>query len=260
MGTLNTDNAWRRFGKKNPYYGVLTDDKYLDENITEQNLDEFFFTGTKYVDNLFRKIHNKIDKDFKPNTVLDFGCGTGRLVIPFAKRSESVVGLDVSKDMLAIAQSNAKKHNLNNIRFCISDDKLSEISDQKFDLINSFIVFQHINVKRGEKLIQLLLNKLNDNGICALQLTYHIELPRRTRIINFFRIRIPYLHNFLNVLDKSPVNTPLIQVNPYNLNIVFYILQMEGIRNCFVHYTNHGGALGVQLIFRKKSNTQEQQI
>lgn len=256
MGTLNTDKAWIDYGKNNPYFGVITDEKYLDNNISEESLIEFFFTGTKYVENLFRKIHNRVDSDFNPKTVLDFGCGTGRLALAFANKFESVVGLDISKGMLDLAELHASKNGLSNVKFYLSDDNLTAIEDQKFDLINSFIVFQHMNVERGEKVIQLLLRKLNDNGVGSLQLTYLIELPRRTRIINFWRVRVPFVHNFLNLIDKKPFNSPLMQVNPYNLNNIFYILQMEGIKNFHVAYTNHGGALGVQLIFQKKVKKQ----
>jgi SAM-dependent methyltransferase len=234
MGTLNSDKTWIIYGKKNPYYGVITDERFLDKNISEESLKEFFFSGVIYVDDLFETIHNHIDRSFKPNTVLDFGCGTGRLVIPFAMRYEKVVGLDISRDILEIARLNAAKRDLKNIEFYISDDNLTEISDQKFDLINSFIVLQHINLKRGEKLIQNLLKRLNPNGICALHMTYFTNKPLSAKIVNFFRIRIPFLHNLLNVLERKPLKSPLIQMNSYNLNNIFYLLQSDGIENCHV--------------------------
>jgi len=252
MGTLNSDKTWIMYGKKNPYYGVITNEKFLDKNISEESLNEFFSSGAIYVDNLFETIHNHIDRSFKPNSVLDFGCGTGRLVMPFAQRSEKVVGLDISKDILEIARQNATKRNLKNIQFFHSDDNLTAISDQKFDLINSFIVLQHINLKRGEKLIKHMLKRLNPNGICALHITYFTNRSVPAKIVNFFRIRIPFLHNLLNVLERKPLKSPLIQMNAYNLNNVFYLLQSDGIENCHVVYTDHGGELGVNLIFQKK--------
>ena len=36
----NTDANWEKFGKTNPYYGVLTDDKFNNKNLTE-NINEF---------------------------------------------------------------------------------------------------------------------------------------------------------------------------------------------------------------------------
>ena len=251
MKTLNTDKTWIGYGKKDPYFGVLFEEKYLDKNLSQDSLTDFFLSGRKYVDNLFEIIHNQVDQNFKPNTALDFGCGTGRLIIPLAKRIEKVVGLDISKDILEIARINSEKNNLNNIRLYLSDN-LSKITNQKFDMINSYIVFQHLNVNRGEKLIQLLLKQLNSNGICSLHLTYFKDKPKLYKIIYFLRSRIPFLHSFLNVLRGKSFKTPLMQMNTYNLNRIFQIIQIEGIKKCHVDYTNHGGELGVQLIFQKK--------
>lgn len=41
------------------------------------------------------------------HTVCELGCGTGKMTIRFAKDGKDVIGLDVSPDMLMIAQDNA---------------------------------------------------------------------------------------------------------------------------------------------------------
>src|SRR5262245_52813045 len=38
-----------------------------------------------------------------PGRLLDLGCGTGRLLVPFAHRGFDVVGVDLSEEMLAVA-------------------------------------------------------------------------------------------------------------------------------------------------------------
>ncbi|WP_281888337.1 class I SAM-dependent methyltransferase [Paenibacillus sp. YYML68] len=43
----------------------------------------------------------------KPRTVVDLGCGTGRLAIELAQLGYEVVGIDLSEDMLAIARNKA---------------------------------------------------------------------------------------------------------------------------------------------------------
>jgi SAM-dependent methyltransferase len=40
----------------------------------------------------------------RPETVLDLGCGTGTISIPLAASGLSVIGIDISEDMLAIAR------------------------------------------------------------------------------------------------------------------------------------------------------------
>src|SRR4051794_3766816 len=40
----------------------------------------------------------------KPTTIVDLGCGTGNLSIPLAAQGFQVTGLDLSEDMLAVAE------------------------------------------------------------------------------------------------------------------------------------------------------------
>ena len=77
MGTLNTDKAWKYYGNQNPYFGVIGTEEYLNENLNEQMIDDFFASGNKYVEELFGIINTKIDPAFKAERILDFGCGPG---------------------------------------------------------------------------------------------------------------------------------------------------------------------------------------
>ena len=51
----------------------------------------------------------------KDDTVLDCGCGPGRITVPMAKRAKSVTALDSSPKMLEICSSNAKAEGLDNV-------------------------------------------------------------------------------------------------------------------------------------------------
>jgi ubiquinone/menaquinone biosynthesis C-methylase UbiE len=63
--------------------------------------------------------------NLKPGmTVLDIGCGPGRVTIPVAKAvgpQGTVVAIDVQEGMLARARQKAQAANLTNIRFQLSD-------------------------------------------------------------------------------------------------------------------------------------------
>lgn len=43
----------------------------------------------------------------RPGRLLDLGCGTGRLLVPFARRGHWVLGVDLSPEMLAVARARA---------------------------------------------------------------------------------------------------------------------------------------------------------
>jgi SAM-dependent methyltransferase len=47
------------------------------------------------------------DKHGRPQTIADLGCGTGSIAIPLAQAGHEVFGIDLSEDMLAVAQHKA---------------------------------------------------------------------------------------------------------------------------------------------------------
>jgi len=53
--------------------------------------------------------HGEVDfvAQLEPSSVLDAGCGTGRVAIEFARRGVDVVGSDIDPQMLAQAEANA---------------------------------------------------------------------------------------------------------------------------------------------------------
>lgn len=53
--------------------------------------------------------------------ILDIGCGPGRHGMEFAKRSQSVVGLDISSKMLEFASENSKANNIVNTSYKKAD-------------------------------------------------------------------------------------------------------------------------------------------
>jgi SAM-dependent methyltransferase len=47
-----------------------------------------------------------------PGRLLDLGCGTGRLLLPFARRGDWVLGVDLSEEMLKVAAAKARAADL----------------------------------------------------------------------------------------------------------------------------------------------------
>lgn len=253
MSTINSDKAWKKYGKENPYYGVLTDDKYKGQSLSEESKKQFFDAGKEYAERVFRLVHKHVDPEFNPKSVLDFGCGTGRLTIGFAPNADRVVGIDISEGMLLEARANSESMGHGHIEYYLSDDKLSAVANDQFDLVNSYIVLQHINVERGMKIIQELIDKIKPEGIGVLQLNYACNKTRKWEFVDYFRYRIPLVHGILNVMQGQPYSAPLMQMNTYNMNDVFHIMQNSGIKKSHVSFEDHGTCWGVTLIFQKKN-------
>ena len=82
--------------------------KVYDELMSDVNYTEW----TDYLCGLFDKF------DRGPNILLDLACGTGGFSQEFAKKGVSVIGVDISPEMLAVAKENSQKQNLDVLYLC----------------------------------------------------------------------------------------------------------------------------------------------
>jgi SAM-dependent methyltransferase len=243
---MSTDLAWEEWGRREPYFGVITDPKFRSGEITDQTRLEFFESGRWHVNYVMQTIRKYVDAGFEPKRALDFGCGVGRLLIPFAGVARQVFGLDVSPSMLQEARRNCEVHGITNAHFLQSDDALSALTGG-FDLIHSCIVFQHIPVERGGSIFSRLLKHLRPGGIGALQFTYSKARFAATNGI----APIEALPVAAATNPNSATIDPEIQMNPYNLNSILFMMQESGVARFYADFTDHGGELGVFLFFTK---------
>jgi SAM-dependent methyltransferase len=72
-----------------------------------------------------------------PTSVLDLGCGTGRVCLPLAKAGFTVVGVDNSAAMLALARSHIARSGLKE-RSCPGSIALEEIDVRAIEWTNRF--------------------------------------------------------------------------------------------------------------------------
>lgn len=235
---------WKKFGKTDPYFGVLSDEKYKTENITEDGLNEFFETGEAYVKETAERIEQAFHVSLDQASILDFGCGVGRLAIPFSRVTrKEVVGLDISPEIIEKAKEHALTFERENVRFQVYDGKnLPELPT--FDLVNSYIVLQHIEVDRGLALLQQLLDKVKIGGVAHVQITHGHELPTKSYLNFYLRTKVP-AYNFLysSIKHREFKFEPVMQMNLYNTSL---------LKSLFAKYssevkevkTNHGGILG----------------
>lgn len=114
-------------------------------------------------------------------TVLDLGCGLGRLTRVLARDAERVIALDVSNEMLA--QAKQLNPELDNVQWLHGDGaSLQPIADASVDVCVSHVVFRHIPdpaITLGY--ITEMGRVLKPGGFAAFELSNDPEPHRRGR-------------------------------------------------------------------------------
>lgn len=135
MPTVPTIKSfWNRAAEQNPHWYVSSYGSYD----AHRNLDEFWASGhTIWMD--IKRVMG-----YTPgsgDTVVEIGCGIGRLTRAIAPEVGRVIAFDISENMLAIA----RQANLSNVEFRMAQGfSLPEVPDSSANLSLGYCVFQHL--------------------------------------------------------------------------------------------------------------------
>lgn len=242
-------NRWEHLAK-DPYYAVLNEEVHRDASGTERSRAEFFASGERDVANVLDAVHQFIDPSFRPEHTIDYGCGVGRLVIPLAKISDTVTGVDISQAMLDEAERNCTQRDVRNVRFQLASDFLAAPFQRDADFVHSYIVIQHIPPALGERVFRTLVARLRPGGVGALHLTYARRASRARRLANLLRRRVPGMNLLANLVQHRPLTEPQIPMHNYDLGRLISFLADQGCAAVHALPTDHGGHLGAMLIFQ----------
>jgi SAM-dependent methyltransferase len=243
----DSDVAWERYGRDDPYYGVLSDSKFRRANLGDDARREFFATGSDQVARLDADVARHFGGYAGRRRALDFGCGVGRCVMPLAGRFEHVIGLDVSRSMLAEAQRNCAASGIANAIFATADDTLSAVAE-RLDLAHSCLVLQHIARGRGMRILDAMMARLAPGGILAVQFFSNDGSPLWRRAWRQARSNFLPLHWVVNLARGLAWDEPLMQMHLYNLGDVARLAAARGIDEIHCRLETSGS---VMLIGRK---------
>ena len=145
---------------------------------------EQFFEGYKAIRDRETNLNDLLEQpamkrllpDVTGKAVLDLGCGYGHNCVDFIERgAKKVVGIDISKKMLEVANRESSHERIEYINMSMTD--ISSLPC-KFDFIYSSLAFHYI--EDFEKLTADIYSLLNDNG-CLL---FSQEHPIMTATVN----------------------------------------------------------------------------
>jgi SAM-dependent methyltransferase len=166
--------AWRKFGEEEPHWSVLTADEFRPDQI-DANLERFYASGDQVVDLALAALSRNGRDASGIRTVLDYGCGVGRLSLAWAKRVEQVVGVDVSAPHVRLAEARAAETGTGNVAFrtIARLDDLAELPG--CDLMFSQIVLQHNPPPVIAATLRHLLAGVNPGGFALFQVPTFIR-------------------------------------------------------------------------------------
>lgn len=94
-------------------------------------------------------------------TILDLGCGTGKLGLKLAEKARSVVGIDISKHSVEVANKTAKKYKINNFKGVVGDFKDQQYKDC-FDYVLAVNLIHHTD--NLDEILKHIKFSLKDTG------------------------------------------------------------------------------------------------
>ena len=183
------------FAKYSEYYDLI----YTDKNYQKE---------VDYIDQLIQKYHPKA------KTILDLGCGTGVHANLLAAKGYRVMGIDLSTEMIQIANSKKESvflKNADNLNFQVGDVREVRLDDQFDVVVSLFHVFSYLNSNddliAGYDTVQY---HLKEGGVCFFDFWYGpgvLSDPPTVRVkrlenqnLKVLRIANPILHINENIV------------------------------------------------------------
>lgn len=195
-------SLWNRAADENPYWYVSSYGSYD----AARNLDEFWASGHK----IWADIKQVTGYTPQPNdTVVEIGCGVGRVTRAIAPEVGRLIALDISDRMLAIA----RQANLPNADFLGADGfTLPCLPDCTVDLALGYCVFQHLPSHAALKsYVDEMYRVAKPGGMIAFTL---VSLDLATWLLPVLRVRAYLRERFSNGGPKGVYRKEWVGIRP----------------------------------------------
>lgn len=191
-------DQWRRLGETDPYWSVLTNEKFRLSQI-DKNRREFELSGRHAVE-LFDRAVLRSGVSVPRGTLVELGCGVGRVTRFLAPKAEQVIALDVSEGNLRICGTYIETAGVSNVeaRLVSRPDDLENLP--YYDILFTVIVLQHNPPPIMKYMLEVLLSKIKRGGVA------YFQLPTSTPGYAFDCVT--YLASNVEVLDMHVLPMP----------------------------------------------------
>ena len=234
-----SDRRWEAFAAREPHFAVLTAPRFLQANLTPEHEREFFLSGETTVAWMLAVIDAGLAPGFAPMTILEYGCGIGRLALPLAMRPGSVTAVDRSPAMLARARLEADRRELRHLAFETPERVLS--SDRRFDLVVCYHVLQRMPRRDAMALLTRLCGLIAPGGVGVFQWPYRAADSRAVAASRWARQHVPGLNTVANRIRGKDGDAPFIPTNLLPLAPTLAAFDAPEFRATHVALEHHEG-------------------
>jgi len=132
--------------------------------------------------------------------VLDFGCGSGRFSYWIAPRVRKVVGLEITPEMIDLAEKN---RTIENIEFMVYDGFHFPVMKYLFDIVFSVGVLQYMKIDELKKTLSELCRYLKKSGrVCLIEQASDNSNVQRPRVDEYLQA---FKESGLECLQDYPI-------------------------------------------------------
>ncbi|WBH15170.1 class I SAM-dependent methyltransferase [Sphingomonas radiodurans] len=156
-------DQWTALGEQDPYWSVLTDDRFRSAQIDAAGLAAFHASGAAAA-SLIDITVGRSDRPKPSGTCLELGCGVGRVTRHLAKRFDRVIAVDISPGNLALCRRYMEDEGVANVETVLVQGVHDFASLPTFDFFYSVIVLQHNSPPVQRFILESLLSKLRPAG------------------------------------------------------------------------------------------------
>lgn len=161
------EEQWTELGSSEPYWSVLTEDKYKMDKIND-NLDAFNLSGQAIID-LLLLFSERNAITLPTDSCFELGCGTGRITRHLSKKFDRIYAADISLGNLKLCRNYLDSLAIDNVDTVLIK-KLEEIKYlPEFSVFISIIVLQHNPPPVQFYLLREILSKIKSGGVCLFQ-------------------------------------------------------------------------------------------
>jgi SAM-dependent methyltransferase len=178
---------WEHLAERDALWAILTDSKKAGR---KWEITEFMATGETEISTVLDYLASIGCLPDCEGMALDFGCGVGRLTQAIAQRFASCIGVDISRQMISMAEA---LNRFSHCRYVASLDSRLPFADNSFSFVYSNIVLQHVPQRISESYLREFVRVLASGGVLVFGVQdsdstgFLVSLLTRTR--NILRIR-----------------------------------------------------------------------